>query len=425
MIIFFIYIMNKTTTQTTFLNLGIASNILQQLSKLQFVSPTPIQQKAIPIAVKGEDLIGIAQTGTGKTLAFAVPMIQRILATRKTGLVIVPTRELALQVAETIAKVGRPLGIRTAVLIGGAPMHRQLTALRSQPQIIIATPGRLLDHLQKSTVSLAQMGILVLDEADRMLDMGFERDIKKILSYVPDNRQTLLFSATMPEKISNIANRYMKKPLRVEVARAGTTVELVEQEVFIVAKNQKLDLLKQLLAEHLGTILVFSRTKYGAKKIAKALRLAGHAADEIHSNRSLNQRTTALNGFRNGKYRILVATDIAARGIDVSGIEVVINFDLPDNSEDYVHRIGRTARAGLKGKAISFSCPDQKRDLQAIERLIRTRLPIQSLERFDLRMPIASHTHKDTQRRNPRNRKRTSSYRKNTGHVRQRKIHAR
>jgi ATP-dependent RNA helicase RhlE len=371
--------MNNSNLQKTFSNLGIAPNILSCLQKLHFLHPTPIQQKAIPIGVSGEDLIGIAQTGTGKTLAFAVPMIQRVLSTHKSGLVIVPTRELAIQVNETFIKVGRPFSIRTAVLIGGESIHKQFAAIRLKPQIIIATPGRLIDHLQLNTVSLIQTAVLVLDEADRMLDMGFEKPIKKIISFLSENRQTMLFSATMPEAISNIANKYMKKPLRIEVAPAGATVERVEQEVFIVTNNQKPALLRQILTEYTGTVLVFSRTKYGAKKITRTIRQSGHAADELHSNRSLNQRTSALNGFKNGKHRILVATDIAARGIDVTGIEVVINYDLPSNSEDYVHRIGRTARAGRAGKAISFACPDQKRDLQAIEKLIRLRLPIKAL----------------------------------------------
>ncbi len=362
--------------QETFDGLGIAPEILKRLGSLGFVKPTPIQQKAIVIGVTGEDLIGIAQTGTGKTLAFSIPMVQRLFVTKKKGLIIVPTRELAIQVNETLGKIVGVFGLKTAVLIGGEPINRQVRLLKLNPDIIVATPGRLIDHLQQRTVNLAMIDVLVLDEADRMLDMGFAPQIKKILALVPENRQTMLFSATMPVAISEIALKYMKKPLRVEIAPAGTAAERVEQELFIVPKAQKSDLLGKLLLEYHGTVLVFSRTKHGAKRITQTLIRMGYKAAEIHSNRSLGQRLEALNGFKSGKYRVLVATDIAARGIDVTGIELVVNFDLPDNSEDYVHRIGRTARAGRSGKAISFACPEQKKDVEAIERLIRGTLPI-------------------------------------------------
>lgn len=379
--------------QETFDGLGIAPQILKRLESLKFVKPTPIQQKAIPIAVTGEDVIGIAQTGTGKTLAFSIPMVQRLLATKKRGLIIVPTRELAIQVNETLRKIADVFGLRTTVIIGGEGMQRQIRDIRLAPDIIVATPGRLIDHLQQRTLDLARVDVLVLDEADRMLDMGFAPQIKKILALVPLNRQTMLFSATMPVAITEIANRYMKKPLRIEVAPAGTTVEMVEQELFIVPKAQKMDLLEKMLQEHKGTILVFSRTKHGAKKMAKTLNLYGYKTAELHSNRSLSQRREALDGFKAGKYRILIATDIAARGIDVTGIELVVNFDLPDNSEDYVHRIGRTARAGRSGKAVSFACPEQRKDVEAIERLIRLRLPIASVPglthgEFEVTIPV-------------------------------------
>jgi ATP-dependent RNA helicase RhlE len=258
-------------------------------------------------------------------------------------------------------------------------MPRQLRSLRLKPHVIIATPGRLIDHLEQRTVTLSNVGILVLDEADRMLDMGFEPQIKRILSAVPQDRQTMLFSATMPPEIGKIAMKYMKQPLRIEVAPSGTAAEKVEQEVFMVHRDLKILLLEKLLAEYKGTVLVFSRTKHGAKKIARIVNHLGHRAAELHSNRSLSQRIEAMNGFRSGKYRVLIATDIAARGIDVTGIELVLNYDLPENTDDYVHRIGRTGRAGLAGKAISFACPEQKRDIQDIERLIRARLPISPL----------------------------------------------
>ncbi len=373
---------NKQNTESSFYGLGIAPGLLKRLEKINFRTPTPIQRKSIPLGVAGKDFIGVAQTGTGKTLAFAIPMIQRIAATGAMGLVILPTRELAIQVDESFAQIANGSNLRTALLIGGAPIFKQKKSLRNNPHIIIATPGRLIDHLEQKNVSLDKVGVLVLDEADRMLDMGFKPQINKILDTVPAERQTMLFSATIPEEIGRLAKSYMKQPLRVEIAPSGTAAELVNQEVFIVPQKQKLSLLNQLLSQYHGTVLVFSRTRHGAKKIAKAVRDMGHTSAEIHSNRSLYQRKAALEGFKSGKFRVLVATDIAARGIDVNNIELVINFDLPDDSGDYVHRIGRTGRAGKHGKAISFAAPGQKRDLLSIERIIRVRLPIKPLPKF-------------------------------------------
>lgn len=379
-----------TPQHTTFDGLGIAPKLLEILDKLQFKVPTPIQSQSIPTALQGKDIMGIAQTGTGKTLAFGVPMIQRLAQTKgNKGLVILPTRELAVQVDESLNKIGRQIGLKTAILIGGENIGKQIRQLRNNPHIIIATPGRLIDHLEQKTIRLDNVSVLVLDEADRMLDMGFAPQIKKILQTVPPKRQTMLFSATMPQEIISIANSYMQLPVRVEVAPPGTAAQLVTQELFFVHKENKLALLENLLAEYKGSILVFSRTKFGAKKIAHVLNHAGHKAAEIHSNRSLNQRLEALNGFKLGKYRVLVATDIAARGIDVTGIEVVINFDLPEQAEDYVHRIGRTGRALHTGRAISFATPDQKFDVRAIERLIKKQLPISPLPNLPerVRMP--------------------------------------
>jgi ATP-dependent RNA helicase RhlE len=363
----------------TFHGLGIAPDFLKRLDEMKFFHPTPIQRKSIPISIQGEDMVGIAQTGTGKTLAFSLPALQRVAAIKKMCLVLAPTRELALQVEETMHKLGTPFGLRTAAIIGGVPVHRQVKAMRRKPHVIVATPGRLIDLVNQKIIKLDRIGILILDEADRMLDMGFEPQIKKILATVPEQRQTMLFSATMPEKITQIARKYMKKPLRVEVARSGTTADQIDQEVFIVPKSEKSKLLQKLLLEYKGTVLVFSRTKHGAKKIARAIRNAGHSSTELHSNRSLAQRRKSLDGFKSGEFRILVATDIAARGIDVTDIELVINYDLPDNPDDYVHRVGRTGRAGSEGKAISFASPDQKGDLKTIERLIRTRIPVKPL----------------------------------------------
>ncbi len=360
-----------------FYGLGIAPNILLLLDKLNFTVPTPIQKQSIPQAIEGKDLIGIAQTGTGKTLAFGIPIIQDMLKNnRREALVILPTRELAIQVDEALRKIASPLGIKTAVLIGGEWIGRQLAALSKKPQIILATPGRLIDHLEQKTMHLKEMRVVVLDEADRMLDMGFAPQLKRILSQLPRERQTMLFSATIPEGIVNMARAYMKLPVRVEVARSGTAAKDVTQELFFVTQPDKPRLLEKILQEYRGSVLVFSRTKFSAKKIAHHLRVIGHVAVEFHSNRSLGQRREALEGFKNGRYRVLVATDIAARGIDVHNIELVVNYDLPTMAEDYVHRIGRTGRAGGTGHAISFARPDQKKDVYAIERLMRSTLPI-------------------------------------------------
>ena len=359
--------------------LGIAPKLLEILDKNKYTTPTPIQEKAIPIAIEGKDVMGIAQTGTGKTLAFGIPMLQRLAQVKGRGLVILPTRELALQVDETFQKIGRSIGVRTAVLIGGASMHKQLQMLRNNPHVIVVTPGRLIDHLEQKTISLHDVKVLVLDEADRMLDMGFEPQIKRILVTVPKERQTMLFSATMPAEITSIATKYMQLPVRIEIARAGTTSELVTQELFVVRKEDKNRLLEKMLVEHPGSVLVFSRTKFGAKRILRGVKAMGHSGAEIHSDRSLAQRREALDGFKSGKYRVLVATDIAARGIDVTGIAAVINYDIPENPDDYVHRIGRTGRAGHKGHAISFAMPDQGDEIRQIERVTRQMLPISKL----------------------------------------------
>jgi len=358
-----------------FYGLGIAPNVLTVLDKLNFKVPTPIQKKSIGPAIEGKDLMGIAQTGTGKTLAFGIPMLQAALQGKK-GLVVLPTRELALQVQEAMMQVGGPLGLRTVLLVGGEPIRKQIYGLGKNPMIVIGTPGRIIDHLEQKTVSLGGVGILVLDEADRMLDMGFAPQLKRILQSVPKERQTMLFSATMPENIVGIARTYMQLPLRIEIAPPGTTASKITQELYFISREDKSRLLEKLLYEFHGSVLVFTRTKFGAKRIAASVRALGHTAAELHSNRSLGQRREALDGFRNGKYRILVATDIAARGIDVKGIELVINYDLPMNAEDYIHRIGRTARAEATGHAISFATPDQKRDVYDIERLMRGTLPL-------------------------------------------------
>jgi len=379
----------NTNQRSGFYNLGIAPGILEILEKLHFKTPTPIQEQSIPIATEGKDLVGIAQTGTGKTLAYGIPLLQRIVGNDGLGLVIAPTRELALQIDETLCKVGMPLNVRTAALIGGESIGRQISDIRRNPHIIIGTPGRILDHVGQKTLSLHKVSVLVLDEADRILDMGFAPQLRRILSILPRQRQTMLFSATMPEEVIKIAKSFLKLPIRVEIARSGTIVKDVTQELFFVSKNQKSQLLEKMLQEYRGSILVFARTKHGAKKITRLVKALGHGAAEIHGNRSLNQRKDALQGFKTGRYRVLVATDIAARGIDVTNIELVLNYDLPQAAEDYVHRIGRTARAGAGGHAISFAEPNQSSDVRAIERLIRKTLPVSKIPE----LPALNPTH--------------------------------
>ncbi|MDP2812328.1 MAG: DEAD/DEAH box helicase [bacterium] len=372
--------MTKTKqTPTNFHALGLSPQLLAVLERLQFKTPTPIQHQCIPVALEGKDIVGIAQTGTGKTLAFGLPMIQLLNQNKGQGLILLPTRELALQVDEVLHKIGQKFGLRTAVLIGGASSYQQIQAMRRQPNIIVSTPGRLIDHLQRKNLSLEKVRIIVLDEADRMFDIGFAPQIRQILSFAPKQRQTMMFSATMPKAIAEMAARFMKMPWRIEVAPAGTTIDQTEQEIFIASKEVRSQLLEKLLSDNSGSVLIFSRTKHGAKKIAILVRAMGHSATEIHSNKSLPQRQAAMAGFKSGKYRVLVATDIAARGIDVNDISLVINYDLPDNSDDYVHRIGRTGRAGKTGKAISFVGPEQRMAVKQIERLIKKTIPISNL----------------------------------------------
>ncbi|MEI7640701.1 MAG: DEAD/DEAH box helicase [bacterium] len=365
-----------TQNNENFFGLGIAPGLLEVIEKLKFTVPTPIQQKAIPLAVEGKDVIGIAQTGTGKTLAFGIPMIQRLAQMPGKGLVVVPTRELAMQVNETLVKLAPTFKMKTAVLIGGQSMVPQLASLRNNPTIIVATPGRLIDHMERKTVKLNDVKVLVLDEADRMLDMGFLPQINQILRQVPKERQTMLFSATMPSDIVRIASAHMKLPVRTEIAPQGTMAENVSQEIFVVKPEMKIQILNEILKQYHGSVLLFTRTKRGASKVTRSLRTANHSAAEIHSDRSMGQRKEALDGFKSGRYRVLVATDIAARGIDVSGIELVINFDLPDEAGNYVHRIGRTGRAGLKGHAISIATPDQGSDVRGIEQIIKKVIPL-------------------------------------------------
>jgi ATP-dependent RNA helicase RhlE len=395
----------------SFHTLGINAKILSVMDSLKLTIPTPIQAQAIPPALAGTDVIGVAQTGTGKTLAFGIPLMQRVADVKGRGLIVLPTRELALQVYETLGAYAKPLGLRGALLIGGAAMNPQIVDLRRNPNIIIATPGRLNDHVEQGTVSLGDISVLVLDEADRMLDMGFLPQIKRILALIPKSRQTMLFSATLSKEIMTIARNEMHTPTSIEVAPPGTTAANVSQEFFIVRKDEKVRLLESVLAKYYGSTIVFTRTKHGATRIMKNIRAMGHTTAEIHSNRSLAQRREALEGFKKGKYRVLVATDIAARGLDVKGVELVVNFDIPGASEDYVHRIGRTARAGAQGHAISFAMPDEKRSMRDIERLIKKQITVSQIP-HDLppaRALPAGHDRDETPRRGGGSFRRSSS----------------
>ncbi|MFH1173069.1 MAG: DEAD/DEAH box helicase [bacterium] len=359
-----------------FYGLGITPRILEILEQLKFNVPTPIQLKSIPVTIEGKDIVGIAQTGTGKTLAFGIPLMQRLAQNHGRGLILLPTRELAIQVDEHLRVIGNKLNIKTTVLIGGESISKQLQALRQRPQVIIATPGRTIDLLKRNAFNLKEVKILILDEADLMFDMGFAPQIQEILKQVPKERQTMLFSATMDPRVMQIATKYMALPIRIEVAPAGTAAEKVDHEMIILRREDKLNQLKKILSDYPGSILIFVRTKHGVKDLCRQIRLNNHQVAEIHSNRSLAQRREALGGFKKGRFRILVATDIAARGIDVKGIELVLNYDLPDNLDDYVHRIGRTGRAGKTGKAISFALPNQMNDVKRIGQLVKKNIPL-------------------------------------------------
>ncbi len=360
----------------TFASLGIKDSILKILTKLKFETPTPIQEQAIEPILEGNDLVGIAQTGTGKTLAFGIPMLERLSNLKGRGLVVVPTRELASQVAESIKEIGSPFGLRTAVLIGGEYIQKQFFLLRKKPHIIIATPGRLIDHLNRKTLSLEDVKMIVLDEADMMFDLGFAPQMEEILRSAPKDRQTLLFSATMPSAILELSAKYLKLPIKIEVAPQGTTAETVEQEVIIIKGANRFSNLKDIISKNNGSILVFVRTKRGVSDLTKRLGGLSQSVDEIHSNLSQARRKKTLDSFRSGKLRILIATDVAARGLDIKGIELVVNYNLPDANIDYVHRIGRTGRAGVVGRAISLATVDQLRDISAIEKLINKKISI-------------------------------------------------
>lgn len=369
-----------------FKNLGIIEPILSALSAEGYTQPTPIQQQSIPILLEGKDLLACAQTGTGKTAAFAIPILQ--LLHQKTSvtqnkriiktLILTPTRELAIQIQESFETYGKNLSIKSLVIFGGVNQNPQVEAIRKGVDILIATPGRLLDLIQQGYLHINQINTFVLDEADRMLDMGFVNDVKKIITKIPENRQTLLFSATMPKEIMHLANSILKNPLTVEVTPVSSTADTIQQVLYYVSKENKKDLLHYILQDkNIETALVFTRTKHGADKLVKQLLKFGITAQAIHGNKTQNARQAALQNFKNRKTRILVATDIAARGIDVEELSHVINFEIPEIPETYVHRIGRTGRAGNNGIAYTFCEQEETSDLQNIQKLIGKKIPVQ------------------------------------------------
>lgn len=383
----------------TFENLNLVEPILEALRQEGYEKPTPIQAEAIPIVLARKDLLGCAQTGTGKTAAFSIPILQILFENGVSrghrdikALVLTPTRELAIQIGESFGAYGRYTGLRHTVIFGGVSQHSQTEALRKGVDILIATPGRLLDLIAQKYVDLRTLEFFVLDEADRMLDMGFIHDIKRILPLLPKNRQTLFFSATMPPEIANLANTILYKPERVEVTPPSSTVDMIEQSVYYVEKADKKPLLIDLLSNPaITSALVFSRTKYGADKIARFLDKAGIKADAIHGEKSQNARQRALSNFKEHKIKVLVATDIAARGIDVDELSHVFNNDLPEVSETYVHRIGRTGRAGHSGIAVSFCSSEELPLLKDIQKLIGKTIPLVEDHPYISKAGIAAH----------------------------------
>ena len=376
---------------TTFNSLGLAGETLKGVLAAGYTSPTPIQVAAIPVAREGRDLIGCAQTGTGKTAAFVLPILQRLTEAPRPrngrpirALVVAPTRELALQVEAAVQSYGTFTRLRSMAIYGGVGMRPQIQKLRRGVDIVVATPGRLLDHMGRGTVNLSDVEVLVLDEADRMFDMGFIKDIRKIVEQTPKSRQTLLFSATMPKAILALTRSIQHDPAFIEIGERRNPAETVVQQVCRVAPDAKMDLLRHVLqTEPTENVLVFSRTKHRADRIVKKLGKQGFAATVMHSNRSQGQRQRALEGFRDGTYQILVATDIAARGIDVDSISHVINYDTPNQAEDYIHRIGRTGRAEATGEAITFATRDEERYIHAIEHHTGQRLARKVYEGFE------------------------------------------
>jgi ATP-dependent RNA helicase RhlE len=377
----------------SFDSLGLSAEILRAVSEKGYTTPTPIQQQAIPLVLEGRDLMGGAQTGTGKTAGFTLPLLQRLMDTAKPHegrrplrcLILTPTRELAAQVHESVQIYGRHLPLKSAVVFGGVSINPQKMKLIKGLDILVATPGRLLDHVSQRSADLSNIDILVLDEADRMLDMGFIHDIKKVLALLPKQKQTLLFSATFSNDIKKLANNLLNNPALIEVAQINTTAERIKQVVHHVDKGRKRELLSFLIgSKNWKQVLVFTRTKHGANRLAEQLGKDGITSAAIHGNKSQGARTKALADFKAGKVRVLVATDIAARGIDIDQLPHVVNFELPNVAEDYVHRIGRTGRAGNEGEAMSLVCVDELKLLKDIERLTKNEIPKIAIEGYDV-----------------------------------------
>ncbi|MEX2594255.1 MAG: DEAD/DEAH box helicase [Anditalea sp.] len=396
-----------------FESLNIIEPILKSLKQEGYTIPTPIQAQSIPIVLHGTDLLGCAQTGTGKTAAFAIPILQLLNQNKQYGrnkpirsLIVTPTRELAIQIEESFRSYGRHTGLNSTVVFGGVNQNKQVNALRSGVDILIATPGRLLDLMNQGIVSLKHIEIFVLDEADRMLDMGFIHDVKKLLSALPKKRQSLFFSATMPPDIVKLANTILYNPSKVEVTPVSSTADTIQQYVYFVDKVNKNSLLLHILQDqNIKTVLVFTRTKHGADKVVKFLVKHGVTAEAIHGNKAQNARQRALNNFKSQTTRVLVATDIAARGIDVDDLEYVINYEIPNISETYVHRIGRTGRAGANGTAFSFCDAEEKPDLKNIEKLIGKKIPVIEDHPFPLVNTNPEKEPKRQQNRSPRSNK--------------------
>ena len=355
-----------------FSDLNIENKLKKSIELAEFKTPTPIQSQSIPISLEGKDVLGTAQTGTGKTLAFTIPMLNKLLKNKQAmALIICPTRELATQVMETVLKLNiREIGIGNALLIGGESMQKQLRQLKKGARIIVGTPGRINDHIERKSLNLSRVNYLVLDETDRMLDMGFTPQIEVILKFIPKDHQTLLFSATLPENILKISQKYLNNPERVSVGSLSTPIEKIKQETFQITADKKYHELINQLVERSGSILVFVKTKHSADKIVKRLKYDGHKADAIHGNLRQSKRDRVIRGFRNGNNRILIATDVAARGLDIPVIKHVINYDLPQVPEDYIHRIGRTGRAGKDGSALTFLTNNDRSMWRSIQKLI-------------------------------------------------------
>ena len=374
----------------SFNSLGLSNALLKAVSKQGYTTPSPIQQKAIPLILEGKDILASAQTGTGKTAGFTLPMLQKLSQGQQLrlrpikALVLTPTRELAAQVYNNVKAYSEFLDIRSAVIFGGVNQRPQVATIRNGVDILIATPGRLIDLQNQGLLSLSKIEILVLDEADRMLDMGFLRDIKKIISLMPTRRQNLLFSATFSKEIKKLANEFLHHPVLVEATPEKLTVDAIEQKVYRVAKGLKTGLIIKLISDgNWKQVLVFTRTKHGANRLCKKMVSAGISASAIHGNKSQGARTKALAGFKNNSVRVLVATDIAARGLDIPLLPHVVNFELPNISEDYVHRIGRTGRAGASGEAVSLVSADETEFLRDIEKLVGLEIPVEIVEGFE------------------------------------------